>query len=46
MDPPKKANESKKEIGRWTPEEHQRFMVGMNFLYLAIATYGKDWKKV
>lgn len=47
MDSAKKVHDAKKEVGRWAPDEHDRFMMGNIFNYdLAIATYGKDWKKV
>lgn len=42
-----KDNESEvKNTGRWTKEEHQRFMYGIWWSMIAIMQYGKDWKKV
>ena len=41
-----KSKEAKKGTGRWSEEEHQRFMLGYIPLYLGIMSYGKDWKKV
>lgn len=33
--------------GRWTDEEHRRFLEGTCFLHpLGLTAYGKDWKKI
>lgn len=39
MDLAPKKNKKKKETGRWTKEEHSRFILGL-------VNYGKNWKKV
>ena len=36
----------KLQTGRWTKEEHQRFMYGNFGQNVAIMQHGKDWKKV
>ena len=39
-----------KTFGRWTKEEHKKFVQGNRyfhiFISLAMKLYGKDWKKV
>lgn len=44
-----KSTESKKGVGRWTPEEHQRFMAGnsniMQLSQLMVKT-GKKWRNL
>ena len=41
-----KESPSKKGSGRWSAEEHERFMLGKNIPHLGIFQHGKDWKKV
>ncbi len=43
MDP---QEDVKKGAGRWSEEEHQRFMLGKTDLIVGITQFGKDWKKV
>lgn len=39
MDLNQKKNKKKKETGRWTKDEHSRFILGL-------VNYGKNWKRV
>lgn len=32
--------------GRWTNEEHEKFLLGTYHLILGLQLYGKDWKKI
>lgn len=41
----KKENEGKKEIGRWAPDQHQRFMAGTCILFQLLLTMEKTGKK-
>ena len=41
-----KTEESHKSNGRWSKEEHEKFILGKSTLYLGIQLYGKDWKKI
>ena len=41
-----KLEENSKINGRWTKEEHEKFILGILCLYLGLQLYGKDWKKI
>lgn len=32
--------------GRWTKQEHQKFLLGTPFLKPGLQLYGRDWKKI
>ena len=41
-----KLQENSKTNGRWTKEEHEKFILGILSTYLGLQLYGKDWKKI
>ena len=41
-----KLEENSKINGRWTKEEHEKFILGILCPYLGLQLYGKDWKKI
>ncbi len=32
--------------GRWTKEEHEKFILGISIFKIGIQLYGKEWKKI
>lgn len=40
------GSKEEKTNGRWTKEEHERFMLGTFATNLGLQLYGKDWKKI
>jgi hypothetical protein len=40
------TKEQYKQAGRWTKEEHKRFLEGSNIFYSGLNLYGKNWKKI
>lgn len=40
------TEQERKNNGRWTKEEHQKFVQGTWFANLGLQLYGKDWRKI
>lgn len=41
-----KAEQDSKNNGRWTKEEHDKFILGTIYANLGLKLYGKDWRKI